>query len=397
MKACGVICEFNPFHGGHAYLLGQLRRAGAEVIVCVMSGSFVQRGESAVADKFARARCAIEGGADVVLELPFPYCMASAEYFARAGVGVLDRFGVDALGFGCESGDEASLAKAAEILLSEQFAARYRQLCREGEGGAAAYFAAYREVAGRPLSDSPNDILAVNYVKELRRRGSRMAVLPVRRRGDGYGQTEPGGEFPSAMALRILMREGGVDALTGHVPEAVRRALEGACKAGLCMSRIENIERAIISYLRVCDANAAARDDAPGESCGLDERICAAAREAGNYDELIALASAANFTDARIRRAVLNLMLGVTREDMLREPAYLQLLAASRRGRAYLAERRRAGGIPVVTKPADAAGVAGGARQWQLAQRSEALWCMTLPRPLPASTLTLMHPYFEKE
>lgn len=392
MRVCGVICEFNPFHSGHAYLLDELRRAGAEQVVCLMSGSFVQRGEPAVADKFTRARCAIEGGADIVLELPFPYCMSSAELFARAGVGVLDRLGVDTLGLGCETLDEAALHRAARWLCSEQMDETYRRLCRAGRGSAAAYFEAYRIVAGEPLSDRPNDVLAVNYAKELERRGSGMQLCIVRRRGDGYNeQCVGGGEHPSARALRQLMREGGVDALAGLAPTATQAALGEAERGGLFMSHLENIEHDILTFLRICDPICAASAADAGD--GLAARLCAAARRVCSYEELLRAASAANYTDARIRRAILAMLMGVTREDECSEPAYVQLLGASARGREYLAARRRDEGPVIVTKPSDAAGVTGGERQWELAQRSEALWCMTLPQPQPADFLTKKHPF----
>lgn len=393
MKTCGVICEFNPFHGGHAHLLSELRRGGAETVICLMSGSFVQRGEPAVADKFTRARCAVEGGADIVLELPFPYSSSSAELFARAGVSVLDRLGVDTLGLGCETLNEAALRRVARVLCSPELEGEYRRLCRAGRGSAAAYFEAYRIVAGEPLSEQPNDALAVNYAKELCRRGSGMALHVVRRLGDGYNERDVGrGAYPSARALRERMSVGGLESVHGLVPEATLAALREAENDGLFMSHIKNIEGAMLTYLRVCDVETAFAAADVGD--GLAARLCAAARRACSYDELLRLASAANYTDARIRRAVLAMLLGVTREDQLREPAYVQLLGANARGREFLAACRRRAGLEIVTKPADAATVSGGERQWELAQRSEALWCMTLPRPRPSDILTRMHPYF---
>lgn len=393
MRVCGVICEFNPFHGGHAHLLGELRRGGAETVVCLMSGSFVQRGEPAVADKFTRARCAVESGADVVLELPFPYSSSGAELFARAGVGILDRLGVDTLGFGCETLDEAALRRAACVLCSPELEDEYRRLCRAGRGSAAAYFEAYRAVAGEPLSERPNDVLAVNYAKELHRRGSGMAMHVVRRLGDGYNEREVRpGAHPSARALRERMLVGGLETVRELLPPATLDALREVEDEGLFMSHIKNIENVILSYLRICDVNAAS--SAADASDGLAARLCAAARSACSYEELLRAASAANYTVARIRRALLAILLGVTREDQQREPAYVQLLGASARGREFLASCRRREGLEIVTKPADAAAVLGGERQWELTQRSEALWCMTLPRPRPADILTRMHPYF---
>lgn len=393
MKVCGVICEFNPFHGGHGHLLRQLRGAGAETIICLMSGSFVQRGEPAVADKFTRARCALEQGADLVLELPFPYSMSSAELFARAGVGILDRLGVETLGMGCESADESLLRRAARVLCSAEHEDEYRRLCRAGRGSAAAYFEAYRRVCGEALSEQPNDLLAVNYAKELRRRESGMALHVVRRLGDGYNELGVSdGAYPSARALRDRMSIGGLGSVEELMPRAAFKALCEADRNGVLGAQMVNLERAVLSYLRVCDVGAASTAADAGD--GLAVRLCMAARQACSLGELLREASAANYTDARIRRAILSIFLGVTREDELREPAYVQLLGANARGRKFLAACRRREGLEIVTKPADAAAISGGERQWKLAQRSEALWCMALPSPRPADILTRMHPYF---
>lgn len=399
MKVCGVICEFNPFHNGHKHLIDELRQAGAGLIVCLMSGSFVQRGEPAIADKFTRAACAVAGGADVVLELPFPYCMSSAEFFARAGVDILDRLGVDMLGFGCESGDAESLRRAAKVLLAPDFSEQYRKLCRAGRGSAGAFFEVYRSLAGEELSDAPNNILAVNYVKELMRRKSNAEVAVIRRSGCGYNETSVRqGQYPSARALRKIIQKSandgrdGVGEIADLVPPETINMLSRAVKQGTFASQIENIQHDIITYLRISDCDllmaAADADD------GLAARLCAAAREAGDYAGLVCAASAANYTDARVRRAVINMMLGITPDDLRREEAYVQLLAANVHGREWLSARRNSGGVEIVTKPADAAGVQGGERQWMLSQRSEALWCMTLPRVLPAAYLTRNHPVF---
>lgn len=134
MKISAVICEYNPFHPGHAYHISEVKK-NSDAVIAVMSGSFTQRGIPAVISKYERAREAIAGGADLVLELPFPYCAASAEYFARAGVDIAERAGVVLeLSFGSESGDAEALMKIAENMNSIAFDRALAEASAEGKG-----------------------------------------------------------------------------------------------------------------------------------------------------------------------------------------------------------------------------------------------------------------------
>lgn len=394
MKITGVICEYNPFHNGHKYLLDNLRERGADLIICAMSGSFVQRGETAIMDKFTRAACAVSGGADLVVELPFPYCASGAEFFASAGVYILGRLGADTLGFGSESADLKRLTDAVAVLETEQFAERYQKLCRLGIGSAAAYFQAYEDVTGVPLDCGSNDILALAYIKEIRRFGGGMHIEAVRRRGSAYkSEVITFSQFASATALRNLIGPSDYWEWQKQIPDDSFEHIRDADKRGLFGSKINNIGQDMLTYLRLCDASSFG--EIAEASGGLAERICSAARRASNYEDLIRESMTGNYTAARVRRVLINMLLGVTHDDIRSRPAYVQLLAANKRGREYLSSRRREeGGLPIVTKPADARAVTGGERQYALACRSESLWCMTLPEPLPADTLTKMKPIF---
>ena len=394
MKITGVICEYNPFHNGHKYLLDNLRERGAELIICAMSGSFVQRGETAITDKFTRAACAVSAGADLVVELPFPYCASGAEFFARAGVYILDRLGADTLGFGSESADVKGLTDVVAVLETEAFTEEYKRLCRNGHGSAAAYFWAYEKVTGKPLECGSNDILALAYIKEIRRIGGGISIEAVRRLGDAYNsEIITFSQFASATALRNLIGPSDYWEWRKRIPDDSFGYIRNADEQGLFGSKISNIGQDALTYLRLCDAGGF--DRIAETSGGLADRICAAAGRATNYNSLIEQSMTANYTAARVRRGLINMLLGVTDEDIRSCPAYVQLLAANKHGREYLAARRREeGGLPIVTKPADAREVKGGERQYELACRSEALWCMTLPEPKSADTLTKMKPIF---
>ena len=213
MKKIGIICEYNPFHSGHAYQMEQIRlREPDAAIVCLMSGHATQRGELAVADKFTRAEMALSCGADVVLELPYPYSSASAAYFAGAGVAILDALGADSLCFGSECADPVLLEQAAVITASPDFHAGVGIRQRNGEGSAAAYFAELR----RYLQDGSvqllaNDILAVEYVRAIHVLESTMQPMVIRRDGTAYGERRlEEGKHPSATALRELLYRGKI-------------------------------------------------------------------------------------------------------------------------------------------------------------------------------------------
>ena len=191
MRTAGIISEYNPFHRGHAWQIGELRRRlGAETaVVCAMSGSFVQRGDFAVMRTHARAEAAVRGGADLVLELPLPWAIASAEGFAAGGVGVLAATGaVDTLVFGSECGDTETLKAVAAALESESFAAYLRQGLQEDVSFAAAREAAARKLLGEKAAvlAQPNDILGVEYCKAIARQAAALMPLALPRRGVGH-------------------------------------------------------------------------------------------------------------------------------------------------------------------------------------------------------------------
>ena len=182
MNAIGIITEYNPFHRGHKWQIDELRRRfGAGTgIVCAMSGDFVQRGDFAVERAHARAEAAVRGGADLVLELPLPWAIASAEGFARGGVGVLNATGiVSVLAFGSECGETEPLQRAAETLLRADFSSALREALAAGTSFASAREAAARTLVGEDAAvlKNPNDILGVEYCKAIARQAA--ALMPL--------------------------------------------------------------------------------------------------------------------------------------------------------------------------------------------------------------------------
>ena len=206
MKAVGIVAEYNPFHGGHQYQIRKIREScGADTpVVAVMSGDFVQRGEAASYDKFTRAEAAVRGGVSLVIELPLPWSLSSAEGFARGGVGLLGATGVvGTLSFGSESGNLSAIEKTAAVLDTPEYNEALKAMLAGGTPFAAARAGAARALLGNTAAvlNTPNDLLAVEYLRASAKLGHTFKYIPVRREGsvhDGAG---------SASELRALLRE----------------------------------------------------------------------------------------------------------------------------------------------------------------------------------------------
>lgn len=407
MHSSGVICEFNPFHGGHAYLLSRSRElVGDEgCVVCLMSGRFVQRGETAMADPYLRAQMALAGGADLVLELPFPWSSGSAEFFASAGVSALSRLGVEHLVFGSESGDLSLLTAAAEAINTSAFRETYAEFCRAGMGTAAAYTEALKRVCPVELpADFPssNELLGIAYLCALKQYEATAdhALTPytVPRLGADYREdTLSPGCFPSATALRAVIREAACD------PVALAAILEGTMPQDSLnvLLRAVSTEEAPLSNQRLLafyHTFYRIRSPEDFENCaemggGLANHICRRARETATPDEFFTYLRTKQYTDARLRRALLFGALGVTDRDLKTPPGYTTLLAANPKGCAFLKEWRQTSKdnplyFPVVTKPADAP----EGRQRELSEQADALFTLCYPTPREAGELVRRSP-----
>ena len=380
MKHVGIICEYNPFHEGHRYLLNAVREA--ETVVCVMSGPFTQRGEAAVIPPSERAAMALACGADLVVELPFPYAAGSARHFATAGVRVLTGLGVDTIAFGSESADAPALLETAARTLTPDFAEKVANGAKN-KGDAAAYFEALGEAR-----ISPNDILALEYARAVHKGGSCLSIYPVLRQGAGYHDTDAEQALPSATALRQKLQTGAD--ICDNLPIEVRQIWHDAV-AQWGIADIRRLGGAMLVYLR--GATSASVSSAAECSGGLGERLIRAAWEAWDYDSLCHLAATKKYTDGRIRRSLLYGLAGVTRADLKAPPAYVKLLGANERGRAFLAAGRKTRTLPVVTKPADAVALGECAvRARRLAAVADGLYALCMEKGMAPGALSTRPP-----
>ncbi len=382
MRSIGIICECNPYHAGHEYLFLQARASGADVVVAVMSGCFTQRGEAAVADPWLRAEALLSGGADLVLELPYPYAAASAEFFAGGGVEVLDRLGVSELWFGSECGDLSRLLAAAEVCERADFRARYAETVQESCGTAEAFFEVLQSFCREEQRFSSNDILGIAYLRAIRARKSKLCPVTVKREGSAYlDKLLPTEGYPSATALRQVWREQGLSAVLPRLPESVRAVY--ARVAAPC--DLQYAERLILGQLRLAPPHAF---DAVAElSGGLGARLSALALSCTSLEELLQRGVTKKYPLSRLRRGLLFSLTGVTPDDLRRAPAYVRLLAANDAGRAFLSACRRTAALPVITRLSELPQSREAEAQRALSERAWSLYRLTSPTPLPADDL----------
>ena len=386
MKIAGIVCEYNPFHNGHRHQINTLRAAGADCIICVMSGNYVQRGEPAILDKYARAEMAVKCGADVVLELPFPYSSLSAEQFARAGVYILDAVGVDTLSFGSECGDIDGLTYAAKIISSEDFAESFSLLQKSSSGSAAAFFDAFEQVSGQKANFKSNDLLGISYIRAINELKLPIKPFVIKRIGGGYTDTAVEGSMPSAMAIRGLVNGGEIErnTLKNIMPIESAEVLASAFEKNTAPVTEASLFPYIQSFFRLHspdEIKSRATSICGGESIldngdGIINRICACAMQSETSEEFYKKLFNSRYTDTRIKRVILYSIFGVS--DIFRRslPEYTVLLGASRRGCDYLSSIRKTAKINIVTKPSNAPECV----QTLLSQRADSLYTLLMPQ-----------------
>ena len=376
MRAFGIICEYNPFHTGHQWQVGELRRRFGEdcAVVCAMSGNFVQRGDFAICRKHARATAAVRGGADLVLELPTPWAIASAEGFARGGVGVLAATGVvDALCFGSECADTEKLKRVAACLTGEDFTNALHTELDKGNSFAATRERAAEKLCGADAAvlHDANDILGVEYCKVLS--GTDIAPLALPRMGIGH-DGGAAGEFASASYLRERLLSG--EACDAYLTSDMARLYEAERAVGRAPVSVTTAERAMLAKLRTMTEDDFARYDEGNE--GLYHRLYDASRTAVSVEELLAAAKTKRYAYARLRRTVLRMYLGI--EEVPERVPYLRVLACSERGRALLKQMKKTASVPILTKSADVRELSDSAqRLFTMEARATDLYTLAYP------------------
>jgi len=344
MKITAIISEFNPFHKGHKYLIDKARENGTTHIIAVMSGNFVQRGESAVFSKWERAKTALENGVDLVVENPLIYATASAQRFAFGGVNVIKGLGcVDEIAFGSESGNINELIKVAEFIVEDDFSEEIQKYLKDGisfpQAREKAIAEKYGEKYGRILS-SPNNILACEYISECKKSGMNIDFFTTSRIGAEHDGEEREGYY-SASALREKLRN------KTETDDEIFENTRNRCK----VFDFTKLETAILVKLR-CFTIENFRN-LPDVSEGMENRLYSAAQNATSLEEFIELVKTRRYTHSRIRRICLCALLGITKSDLNLPVPYVRVIGHNEKGREILRIARESAVLPVIMKYSD--------------------------------------------
>ena len=321
MKICAIICEYNPFHNGHEYLLKQAKvLSGADAILCIMSGNFVQRGEAAILEKHERAATAIDHGADMVIELPTVFATSNAEVFARGAISILSKIPcVTHLCFGVEFGTAEEFLRAGNLLATEprEVSEMVKALTAQGVSYAAALTRARQELLQQDLLSSPNNILGLEYTKAIIASKSNIEILPVPRIGGMYHDEFLHEQFPSATSIRKACAENKQNELQSVLPENLFKPLNNA----------NLIDLSIAEKIAVLSVDATALSNTLDCVEGLENAFKKAALLPETLENTL---TSARYTTSRIRRIALQNLLGIRRDfvfECLSSPLYLRPLA----------------------------------------------------------------------
>ena len=371
MNVCGIICEYNPFHNGHKHHIDRTREMyGATHIVGVMSGNFTQRGDVAIVDKYKRTEVALKNGVDLVIELPVAFSLSSAEQFAQGAVFLLNSLGcVDMLSFGSECGNINQLKEAAGAVCFARESDELTNYMKNGMSYPAALQKAiekfYTEDVVETLA-TPNNTLAVEYIKALDELASPIKPATVKRKSAGHDSEEssdPG--IISASKIRKLLQAG--EDISPFVPD---------CDFSNIAS-LANLETAILSKLRYMSKGEI--EKVPNVLTGLDNRIYKAVRVSTNMNELLFLIKTKRYTLSRIRRIVLSAYLGITKNDLKNNPSYVRILGMNSKGKEILAAAKCE--LPIDTSLAQLAKKSDAAmKQAKLEERCDNQYALALSK-----------------
>ena len=401
MNTVGIIAEYNPLHRGHAYHIRKSRSlAEADAVISVISANFVQRGLPSLADKSLRAAMALSCGADLVLELPVVFSSHNAGIFANAAVDILAATGLtSAISFGMETPDPSMLRAIADALNEEPpaFKGSLKKFLRAGHSFVQSRSLALEESLPGSLAflKSPNNSLAVSYVKRIREKGYGMAAFAVERAGAGFHDEKlPDGDAAaSAAAIRALLRQGEAERAFPLMPDESAGLLRGALEAGRladCHSRLWFAVRHAI--LRE-GAEGMRKISEMGE--GLENRMLDSAWRSGSFESFVTACTSRRYTAGRIQRHAMHLLISLGHEESRRfqrlGPAYIRILGANGTGRKLLSLMRKTASLPVISRASvpkrapdsftGVSGVSDASRMMEIECRATEIWEMLTDSP----------------
>jgi len=337
-KYVSVICEYNPFHFGHKFQMEKLKNK-FDGVVCIMSGDIVQRGSVAVADKYLRAMTALNNGADLVLELPIPWCCSSARDFAKAGVHIADKIGIDALAFGAED-DEKSLFEIQKLIESDDFQRKIKAFAEEHKN--ISYPQALTKLVEKSLEKTaseaikkPNNILSLEYLSAL----SGKSIVPfIIKRETSLMSSSEIRAFKDGNKMLELLPDGTKTVLSRELGVAFPRDSK-------------KLDSFFIGTLRRINANGDYSNDLYSTPNDLIKKILQASVKCATVEDIVKSCTDKNYTSARVRRSINAIVFGITQAHVHSMPTYTTVLAANEIGREILRKAKKKGEIDIINKP----------------------------------------------
>lgn len=370
MKVLGVVTEYNPFHNGHKYHIEKSKEiTGCQATIAVMSGHFLQRGEPALLDKWRRGEMAIHSGVDLVIEIPTVYACSTAEFFSYGSLQLLNGTGiVTDLSFGSEHGELPLLQHIAEILVKSP--KKYEHYLKTALDKGCLFPVARSKALGLYINEeksfdqaragelekvlkSPNNILAIEYLKNIIRTKSPIKPHTIQRISASYHDRSIQGSIASATAIREHLRSGkDIGILAGVLPGASYNLLESAIREGAAPIFTHHFQDILLALLR----RSAPRDlqSIFDVKEGIENRLYEGGKRSSSMEELLESVKTKRYTYTRIQRILMHLLLDLRREDLLRYnqkggPKYLRILAFNDRGRSLLKKMKKESTLPIIT------------------------------------------------
>lgn len=348
MHISGIIAEYDPFHNGHAYHIAKTRALGTDAVVVALGGEFTQRGDPAWCSKYLRAQCAVMCGADLVVEIPLPYAVGSAERFAEGGIKVLSGLGcIDTLSFGSESGNTELIKRFADLEDSEKYINLVKEEMKKGIAVPAA-----RQNAAEMIStdfseifNNPNDILAAEYVKFIKRENVSINPVAVKRYGAGHGEDV---SYKSGIASASYLRTfDNPEDIVQFIPKEVYDLILKEYADGKLPTDMKKYETAVLSILRTRSLDEI-RKVPDAEKEGLYNRVYDSIKNSSSLDELYDNIKTKRYTMTRVKRVVTGTLLGLD-NDVIKKAGvpYIRVLAMNEKGAEILKTASETATIPI--------------------------------------------------
>ncbi|MDL2281002.1 nucleotidyltransferase [Selenomonadales bacterium OttesenSCG-928-I06] len=363
LKFIGIIAEYNPFHNGHKWHIEKsIEQIGLNkdeaFVVAVMSGSFMQRGEPAIFDKWSRAAMAVESGVDLVIELPFVFSVRSAQYFAQGGVKLLNNLGViDYISFGAEHDDLFALTTAAEQFDNPETVDILKSEMKSGKTYAAALSMAIKMLTGLNLEflSSSNNILAIEYLKALKKYDSKITPIAIKRFAANHLDTEIKSEIASAKSIREALLKKDFSKASQALPEHSIDKISDLIAKGFEPLAAKNFETILLALLR--NKTLAELIKVPDVTEGLEYKFAETCLQANSFEDLINLLKSKRYLQTRLQRILMHILLNTTKDEIAvfdeTGPLYARVLAFNDKGRHALKAIKDNTDFPILVKPSE--------------------------------------------